>query len=62
LGRQLELQSKPKTALSGVYQDDGIVFCNGLGGWMETGWVLRGIKKLRQRIGHPELNPRGPLQ
>ena len=58
LRRHRERQDGLKDELGPIYQDDGKVFCNGFGGWLDQARITLAVKKLGERVGHPGITSR----
>ena len=57
LRRHRELQDLEKATLGDAYTDNGIVFANPLGEWLNPMMVTRKIGGLGKRVGHPGATP-----
>lgn len=50
-------QERHKAAMAGAYEDDGVVFADELGRWLNPMRLTRVVKRLGKKVGHPEAKP-----
>lgn len=50
-------QERHKAAMAGAYEDDGVVFADELGRWLNPMRLTRVVKSLGKKVGHPEAKP-----
>ena len=57
LRQHQEQQSLEKVELGDAYADNGIVFADPLGNWLNPMMVTRKVQSLGRKVGHPEVTP-----
>ena len=58
LRRHRERQNDLKAQLGAIYQDDGKVFCDGVGGWLDQARITLAVMKLGERVECPGITSR----
>ncbi len=57
LRQHKERQEQNKSLLAGAYEDQGIVFADELGRWVNPMRLTRLVQGLGKQVGHPEVSP-----
>ena len=52
-----KLQEQHKVMMAGAYEDNGIMFADELGRWLNPMRLTRRVKSLGKQIGHPDAGP-----
>ena len=50
-------QERHKAAMAGAYEDNGVVFADELGRWLNPMRLTRVVASLAKKVGHPEAQP-----
>lgn len=50
-------QERHKAAMAGAYEDEGVVFADELGRWLNPMRLTRVVTSLGKKVGHPEAKP-----